>query len=280
MEAVMDVQHISAGSESATPLSPRNAATIIRPFCVRSGVILRFRSSSVLLPSTHRSKLYPSIPHTSLSPSILLISHASWFWHLGHTLAINFIIQSSMKVFYMELKTITVHRLLRALRECLRGGHSTNSDPVGRAEEPIADENVPIVCHLYPITVSTIAELAHITAQTDDSAIAVSNFWEALVQPVRVSVDAAISSVVGSGWVLDVGGFARFVPNAEGTMRAVWRDGLHAELNPQLAEQRAIEDMSTRLEALRRRALPKRALDGLMRPADSSVSPNGLPAWM
>ncbi|KAH8981073.1 hypothetical protein EDB92DRAFT_1953430 [Lactarius akahatsu] len=67
----------------------------------------------------------------------------------------------------------------------------------------------------YPVdqsrlVVLTIAGLAHVIAQTDDFAIAVSNnFWEALVRPVRMSVDAAISPVVGTGKVLDVGRFMR-----------------------------------------------------------------------
>ena len=61
-----------------------------------------------------------------------------------------------------------------------------------------------------PIAVSTIADLqrvtgefaddaAHISAQTDGFAIAVPNFREALVRTIRVSADAAISSVVGLG---------------------------------------------------------------------------------
>jgi hypothetical protein len=42
-------------------------------------------------------------------------------------------------------------------------------------------------------------DAAHISAQTDGFAIAIPNFREALVSTIRVSADAAISSVVGLG---------------------------------------------------------------------------------
>ncbi|KAH9025109.1 hypothetical protein EDB85DRAFT_2150031 [Lactarius pseudohatsudake] len=138
----------------------------------------------------------------------------------------------------MEAKTITVYHFadLKALRERLQGGHS----------DPLMSNRLPPVF----TTVATIAGLAHVIAQTDDFAIAVSNNfcqWEALVRPVRISVDAAISLVVHEVCIE-----LRAVDASRASQRAAeaWREGSHAELDA----TRGAARMSARLEPLGRTA--------------------------
>ncbi|KAF8267014.1 hypothetical protein EI94DRAFT_86218 [Lactarius quietus] len=84
---------------------------------------------------------------------------------------------------------------LRALRERLRGERTQHEQWHTR----LSGGRVSTIADLQRVTGELADDAAHISTQTDGFAISVPNFREALVRTIRVSADAAISSVVGLG---------------------------------------------------------------------------------
>ncbi|KAI9434775.1 hypothetical protein H4582DRAFT_743152 [Lactarius indigo] len=84
---------------------------------------------------------------------------------------------------------------LKALRERLRGERTQHDQWHAR----LNGGAVSTIADLQRVTGELANDTAHISAQTNGFAIVVPNFREALVRTIRVSADAAISSVVGLG---------------------------------------------------------------------------------
>ncbi|KAI9452386.1 hypothetical protein BJY52DRAFT_936504 [Lactarius psammicola] len=84
---------------------------------------------------------------------------------------------------------------LKALRERLRGERTQHEQWHSR----LSGGAVSTIADLQRVTGELADDTAQISAQTDGFAIVVPNFREALVRTIRVSADAAISSVVGLG---------------------------------------------------------------------------------
>ncbi|KAH9037561.1 hypothetical protein EDB84DRAFT_1437400 [Lactarius hengduanensis] len=84
---------------------------------------------------------------------------------------------------------------LKALRERLRGERTQNEQWHAR----LSGGAVSTIADLQRVTGELSNDAAHTSTQTDGFAIVVPNFREALVRTIRVSADAAISSVVGLG---------------------------------------------------------------------------------